>query len=204
MCLAENARNIVYSDRLLILCGHPARHCWSGREWVSDVAAFLQAHADRIDWQAVIDRAGALGVRRLLLLAMQLAQDVVRLELPTEVAASSRNDRVVGDLAREVAQRLLDSSNGLDRLNGSYGVVEAGVLYVRTRERVTDKLPYVRYLAGLFRQGCRLTPNEQDRAVIALPRFLDGLYFLIRPVRLLCKYGARAVKCGAALAASWR
>jgi hypothetical protein len=191
-------------DQLLMLCAHPAKHCWSRLEWVSDVAAFVRSHSDQIDWQAVVARAGALGVHRLLLLALQLAHDCLRLELPAEVVASRKRDRVVGDLAREVSERLLDSSNGLNRLNGSYGVVEAGVLYIRTRERVADKLAYVRYLARLFRQWCGVAPNEQDRAVIALPRFLDGLYFVIRPLRLLYKYGARALKCGADLAASWR
>jgi hypothetical protein len=145
-----------------------------------------------------------LGVRRLLLLAMQLAHDFLRLELPEEVAASRREDRVVGDIARQVTEGLLDSSNALSRLNGSYGVVEAGVLYIRTRERVADKLPYLKYLAGLFRQWCALAPNEQDRAVVALPRSLESLYFVIRPLRLLYKYGARALRCGADLAASWR
>ena len=191
-------------DQLLILCGHPAKHCWSRLAWVSDVAAFVGSHGDALDWRRVLDRFGRLGARRLLFLGLRLADDLLRLPLPAELRGSVRADRAVGDLATELSASLCETTSGLNRLNGSYGLVEAGILYIRTRERVADKVPYVLFLARLFRQWCSATPNEQDRTAIGLPHSLQVLYFVVRPIRLLGKYGGRLLRCSRQVAASWR
>jgi hypothetical protein len=133
-----------------------------------------------------------------------LAEDFLRLPLPGEVRASVRADRVAGDLASELSANLCETTKGLNRLNGSYGLVEAGILYIRTRERVADKVPYGLFLVRLFRHWCTPTPNEQDRTAIALPDYLGVLYFVVRPLRLLGKYGGRLLRCSLRAAASWR
>jgi hypothetical protein len=191
-------------DQILILCGHPAKHCWSRLAWVSDVAAFVVSHGDALDWRRVLDRVGGLGGRRLVLLGLRLADDLLRLPLPGEVRASVRADRVAGDLASELSAKLCQNTSGLNRLNGSYGLVEAGILYIRTRERIADKVPYGLFLVRLFRQWCTPTPNEQDRTAIALPYYLGVLYFVVRPLRLLGKYGGRLLRCSLRAATSWR
>jgi hypothetical protein len=73
---------------------------------------------------------------------------------------------------------------------GSYGVLEGGLFYLRTRERVRDKARYAWYLLGHpLRRSVRIvTPNYRDRAVIALPRYVAFLYYFIRPIRLTAKY----------------
>jgi hypothetical protein len=183
-------------DQLLILCAHPAKHCWSRLEWVSDVTAFVLTNRDRIDWRAALERADRFGARRLLLLGVQLAADLLRVRVPADVVGAMHADRVVGGLASELSANLTAGTDGLTRLNGSYGLVEAGLLYIRTRERLADKLPYIRFLARLAREWWTLTPNERDRAVVALPLVLEPLYFAVRPIRLLQKYGRRLVRCG--------
>jgi hypothetical protein len=180
-------------DQLLFLCSHPAKHCWSRLEWVTDIAAFVQSHRRRIDWGYSLDRASRLGARRLLLLGVRLAHDLVSLPVPDELTGPMDADREVARLASELGARLRESSH-LHRLNGSYGPVDAGLLYMRTRERLSDKMPYSRFLLRLFRQRLSVVPNEQDRAAIALPPALDALYFAVRPVRLLRKYGRRMAR----------
>ena len=71
-------------------------------------------------------------------------------------------------------------------MRGSYGSVEADVMYIKARERVRDKLPYVWHLLGhpFRRLGSLVTPNDHDRDVVTLPRSMTFLYYLVRPVRL--------------------
>jgi hypothetical protein len=197
-------RQPALDDLLIILSAHPAKHCWSKLEWVVDIAAFLGAHGNRIDWRSTLDRAERLGARRLVLLAIGLAEHLLRLDTPAEVRARIRADAVVRRLVAELADNLCNPSSALKRLNGPYGLVEAGLLYMRTRERLADKLPYLRFLARLFREWFTMVPNECDYGVVALPRCLSVLYFAVRPVRLLGKYGGRLVRSGLQAAASLR
>jgi hypothetical protein len=191
-------------DQLLILCAHPAKHCWSKLEWVVDLAAFIQANGDRIDWPAALDRARRVGACRLLLLAIGLTQHLLRQQPPVEVQASIRADRIVGRLVSEISGNLCESPADLNRLTGMYGLVEAGLLYMRTRERIADKLPYLRFLGRLFREWCTFAPNERDYGVVRLPPYLRVLYFAIRPMRLLWKYGGRLLRSGLQAPASLR
>ena len=164
-------------DQLLILCAHPAKHCWSKLGWVVDLAAFLQANRERIDWPATLDRAGRVGARRLLLLGIGLTEHLLRLQPPVEVQSSMRREKTVGRLVSEISENLCNPSAALTRLNGSYGLVEAGLLYMRTRERMADKVPYVRFFARLFVEWCTIAPNERDYGVVTLPPYLHALYF---------------------------
>jgi len=192
--MSATVRQPALEDQLLILSAHPAKHCWSKLEWVVDLAAFVHANAEKIDWSSALDRATRLGAKRLLLLGIGLAEHLLRLEVPGEIRAGIRSDAIVQRLVLELSEKLCNPSPALNRLNGSYGVVEAGLLYMRTRERLADKLPYLRYFARLFCEWFTVAPNEQDYSVVALPRYLSALYFVVRPFRLLGKYGGRLVR----------
>lgn len=176
---------------IVLLCSHPAKHCWSRLGWVADVAAFMRAHGDRLDWQAVLQAAKRTGGERQLLLGLGLARDVLGTPLPAIIRARLRNDRRVAALVGELCARLLASSGTMLRLNGSYGRIASGLLYMRTRERLRDRLPYAADMLRQLRHLGTLRPNDQDRAVVALPRYATPLYRLIRPARLAAKYGPR-------------
>ena len=184
------------SDQILILCGHPAKHSWSRLGWISDIAAFLRVHGNSLDWPHTVNRAGALGGERLLLLGLRLAADLLHATVPDEVLSRMRADRVVVSLAAEFGQRLFVPAGERRRLDGSYRFVEAGRVYIKSRERLADKIAHARYLMRILVGWCRLTPNERDRAVTRLPSALTFLYYLIRPYRLAKKYGPRIVQRG--------
>jgi hypothetical protein len=62
----------------------------------------------------------------------------------------------------------------------------------------------VRFFALLFVEWCTIAPNERDYGVVKLPPYLHALYFAIRPVRLLWKYGGRLLRSGLQAAGSLR
>jgi hypothetical protein len=191
-------------DTLLLLCGHPAKHCWSRVGWICDIGAFVRRYHDRIDWDAELAAARRNGTARLLLTGARLAADVVDVDLPATLDRASRRSGAVRALAADVSRRLFEPVPEPRRHTGSLGVAGAGLLYMRSRERLQDRVPSVGFLFLLFRQWFAWTPNERDRAVIELPRRLDFLYYAIRPVRLTRKFGGPLVRRAAQLLLVWR
>jgi hypothetical protein len=59
--------------------------------------------------------------------------------------------------------------------------------HFRVRERWRDKLDYEYQDLKL-----KLTPNERDYSILKLPESLSVIYYFIRPLRLLRKYGPLA------------
>jgi hypothetical protein len=123
--------------------------------------------------------------------------------MPAEALPMMRADKAVASFASEVAQRLFEPAGKLRRLNGSYGFVDAGILYIKSRERVVDKVPHAVFLLRVLLGWCTLVPNDRDRAVVTLPSSLAFLYYLIRPFRLTRKYGVRLIQRSLQLALVW-
>jgi hypothetical protein len=109
--------------------------------------------------------------------------------VPPEVRARIEADPAVGRLTRELQMRLFAAGGDPRNLNGSYGWVEAGLLYLRSRERRRDRVPHIVAMLQHVGRLVSFTPNAQDRAAVPLPARLRFLYYPIRPVRLLRKYG---------------
>ena len=191
-------------DQILILCSHPAKHSWSRLGWISDIAAFLQTQAKGVNWTLTLDRARRLGGERMLLLGLRLSADLVGTTVPVEALPRMRADKAVASLASELRQRLFEPAGELRRLNGSYGFVDAGILYIKSRERIVDKVPHALFLLRVLLGWCTLIPNDRDRAVVALPGYLAFLYYFVRPFRLAKKYGVRLIQRSLQMALVWQ
>jgi hypothetical protein len=191
-------------DQLILLISHPAKHCWSRLGWLADVAAFIRANQTHLDWDELLRHATALRGRRLLLLGLHLTGALLWSPVPRDVADRAAADMAVTRLVPDLCSRMLVTPGDTPRHTGSYGLVDAGLLYVRSREHVADKVPYLLYLVRLCCQWWSITPNERDRAVVALPQSLAFLYVAIRPFRLLCTYGPRLMRYTLQAAASLR
>jgi hypothetical protein len=167
-------------DLLLILCVHGSKHFWERLQWVCDVAETIRAYRDELNWQELMERATALGCRRMLLLGLSLAAELLEAELPEEVSRDAGSDPVVAELAGEVYAWLFRSSED------PRSILEGSAFcsfHFRARERLRDRLLYwVRTF---------VTPNCSDWLGLALPERLFSLYYVLRPLRLIGKYGKR-------------
>lgn len=159
---------------LLILCMHGCKHGWSRLVWIMDVARVVDA-SPGIDWDALIREARSLGLERALTLGMLLAHDVAGAALPPAPLARFRVDRAARRLAAHFSQSLFRAPGARPE-----GIVPYNIHLLDTRDRL-------RLLLSLQ----VLKPNERDRAVVPLPRSLRGLYYLIRPFRILRDRSAR-------------
>jgi Uncharacterised nucleotidyltransferase len=159
---------------LLILCMHGSKHNWSRLVWIMDVARMADSSPD-LDWTALIHEAHRLGLGRALALGMLLAHQVAGAALPPGVLARFCADHVAERLAAHFSQNLFLAPGVQPE-----GVVPYNIQLLDFRDRL-------RLLPSL----ALLRPNEHDRAFVSLPRPLHGLYYLIRPFRILLNRSAR-------------
>lgn len=174
----REVRTFSLEDTLLILCVHADTHAWERLMWIGDIAQLVACHPG-LDWAKAAEIADSSGSERLLMLGLRLANDLLGAASPEPVMTRARTDRHVTRLAATVSERLFGpapSDVEADR--------EKSLLQLRSRERLWHKV----WLAA--------TPNESDWEVMRLPRSLSALYYVIRPFRLLGKYGRRVRAAG--------
>jgi hypothetical protein len=162
-------------DMLPILCIHGSKDFWERISWIADISEFIQSHP-RLDWDQVFRRADALHAGRMLRVGLSLAADLLGAPLPDEVRARVRSDSTAVAIATEVERW---------HLRREWPELGAAARFSFRRRTV----------AGLFsgwRYSMRLAtlPAEDDGAMMRLPRPLAPLYVLLRPLRLLRKYGS--------------
>ena len=160
-------------DLLLYLCLHGARHTWNRLLWVCDVDAVMRS-APSIDWKTLVARALLIDAAKRLALGVRLAHDLLGTHFPDVL---KEHDRGLGRTLAIVAGRMEDTSNGR-RAPSSFRTRLMSELAVR--ETLAQRLIYL----------CRqFKPTPRDRAWIRLPRYMEWMHVVLRPVRLLTRYG---------------
>jgi hypothetical protein len=159
-------------DLFLFLAVHGGKHSWSSLKWLCDLAEFLRSHPE-LDWPRLVTRAEALGAGRTCRLGIYLATELLQAPMPPEVASAVKDDAQVEHLAEEVRLRIEDAR--------SVDAIEGQIFNLRLKERLRDKIRYV------FLQ-CTQYSGEEER-FLPLPSTLSFMYFLVRPIWLLRRYG---------------
>lgn len=176
-CLAGRAVPGLHpEDLLLILCVHGCKHLWERLEWICDLAELLRAHPT-VNWEHISETAAGLGGERMLSLGLLLASDLLGAVVPEDVLRRAQADDAARSLAARVHRRLFRAGDQPP------GVVERCLFHVAARERLRDRGRYCVRIA--------MTPTPGDWALVALPPRLRVVYRLLRPFRLLRKYGVR-------------
>ena len=141
--------------------------------WIGDIVLLVACHPG-LNWGKAVEIAASSGSERLLFLGLRLANDLLGAASPEPVMTRVRTDPHVTRLATTVVERLFESPP-----NGVEADRQKSLLQIMSRNRLWHKL----WLAA--------TPNESDWEVMRLPRSLWPLYYVIRPFRLIGKYGRR-------------
>jgi hypothetical protein len=170
----QRIRTFSIEDTLVMLCVHGAKHFWERLGWVLDIAKL--ATAQEVDWTLLMQIAVKLESTRVLLLGLYLAHDLFDAPLPEKLLEEIRRDRTVQELAEKVCEKYADISDP------GAGVLARTVFRIRSRDGIGQGLRHTWRLA--------ITPTESDRQEVRLPRWLTPLYMLVRPCRLLRKYGS--------------
>jgi Uncharacterised nucleotidyltransferase len=164
-------------DLLLVLSVHGSTHLWERISWICDIAELVRVAGD-VDWELLVKRASALNCKRMLLLGLTLANDLLDAVLPEEVLREAQTDAEVKALAAEVHKSLF--TEDLDARE----LIEESArwrFHFRMIEQLRDKLRYCIHRAT--------TPTLSDWELVRLPTVLFRFYPLLRPMRLGGKFG---------------
>lgn len=173
-------RSLAREDLLLVLCVHGSKHYWAQLGWICDVAQVLQVDED-IDWEALMARAVQFGGARMLLLGLSLAHNLLDAPLPAPIRQRIRDDTAVLALTAQVRQHLFAPTCGVGAM------LRELPLSLQMRERWHDRMALlVHYLIVYFCSAVK--PGPKDKALVALPRPLAFLHYLLRPLRLFGEY----------------
>jgi hypothetical protein len=155
---------------LLLLCVHGTKHLWSRLIWIADIAGLVEREGGGVDWSALERRADRLGGARMVALGLTLARDYAGLASTFPEPLLRRGDPAVQALAVQVAGRL-----ECPQWQEPSPRVEIR-FHIAARERWRDRIRYLLRLA--------LSPGHGDWRFVPLPGSLQGLHYLIRPIRL--------------------
>jgi hypothetical protein len=167
-------------DTLLLLSVHGAKDMWFRLKWICDIAEFIERNPMLV-WDLAINEATRLGVKRKLLLALYLANNILGAPLPENVRHVVAGDRSVALSAETIAGRLFITHRAIE-------VSDRAAFYFRiadtSRHRAKLCLRYaVLYLRVIF------VPSEGDRS--SGPQWLSPVNYLLRPIRLIARYGTK-------------
>jgi hypothetical protein len=110
---SKTVQGLMPEDLLIVLCVHGSKHAWEQLKWVCDVAELLRAH-DGLDWDQIFSSASRWRCRRLLLLGVSLAHQLLGVPLPQAVLAQVSADADVQMLSHRMPVSLLaDPSAGV-------------------------------------------------------------------------------------------
>jgi hypothetical protein len=160
-------------DLLLVLCVHGAKHRWDRLEWCAGVAELVRSGT--VSCTDAIEASARLGVRRMVLLGLGLAHDVLDAPLEPHVLAAVRADAAVQQLSLEVSRTL---SAGEPRRVEEPG--DADRFRLRLREGWRERL---RFLLDRI-----TTPSSPTRwAAVRIGGYNFPAHAILRPLQLIGK-----------------
>ncbi len=156
-------------DLVLLLCLHGAKHLWGRLEWITTVAELMH---QPLDWDAIRKQTTTLGCDRIVRLGTHLATSVLDAPMPDDFRA----DPLIKAIATDIQENMFCDSARISPLTMCR-------FHMRVRERFLDRI----------RHACRflLYPTLNDVQTLWLPTPLFPIYGIVRPFRLLLKYGTQ-------------
>lgn len=180
-CGSQTVDQLSLEELLILLCVHGSKHRWLMLKWICDIAELVRSHPE-LQWDVVRQRADARGVRRMVLLGLYLAEQVLGAALPEPVRAQIRTEPHIAVLGSEVQELLfsptVDDESELYRWR----------FHLRMRERAVDRLLYMAACVVLYNDATNISQRDRAFLPITLPPALTAVYYLIRPVRVAVEY----------------
>lgn len=166
-------------DLLALLCVHAAKHCWSEHtlKLVCDVAGII--NSNDLDWDRAMADAHAARIKRLLLMGAMLAGDLLKANIPAEIADEAGRDVSVISLVHRTSTRLQDEAPGSSML------AEGVAFWLLARENFRDRFRCI--------MGLAFEPMGFDLNRMPLPARFYPLYHILHPLAMIYYMG---LKCG--------
>ena len=161
-------------DTFVLLCIHGSKHFWERLSWIADIAAFIESHPE-LDWDQIHGRVERWRANRIVAISLSLALRFFDSPLPADVSARARSDSSANAIAKRIEQSFLARDR---REPGAFSRFH---LRRQMLEGFAEGWSYSVRLATL--------PSDDDWFAMRLPSYLAPLYPVLRPFRLLGRYG---------------
>jgi hypothetical protein len=160
-------------DLIFYLSVHAAKHHFRKLEWITTIAEFMRKN-QTLSWAAVVARARRAKAERIMCLALMLAESLYDVTVPEVFADLTNSDDMKGTVSR-VRNFLLTNT-------GPPNPFQAFRFNLHFLSRKDAYRSLARYV---------LVPTISDWQAFSIPDALYPAYYLLRPMRLLTKYGGR-------------
>ncbi len=170
------ARSMFKNDLVLFLCAHGLKHGFSRLIWILDLAHALQGW-EYSDYQGLALQAKRQGLQPWLLVGCEVVRAMFPQQLPVALDAVIATSPAALERARRAAARLFSE------------YTEIVVNDFRRYYLQAEPNPFMRWRYRLW----YLAPTETDRLWARRHRIHPRLLVILRPFRLLAKYGPRRV-----------
>lgn len=161
------ARVLGLEDQFLFLCVHAAKHQWAQLGMVRDIAAIARFD---LDWAFVVHEAQRLGVARMVLVSLLLAEGMLGCKLPERVAGLAELAA-----ARKFVAPVIGSMSAMREIP-----VESLSYFrfmMQVRELWSDRVRFMWRLTA--------TPSVGEWGAARIPDSLFALYSGVRILRLV-------------------
>jgi SAM-dependent methyltransferase len=169
----REVRTFSAEDTLVMLCVHGAKHFWDRLKWLCDIAELAQM--PDVDWELAERRARQMDCRRMWLLGLSLAGELLDAPLPGPVSQLIRADPTVDKLGQRVKTYLFPRQRMLPSAPRRF------FFRLRSHESLVQGLRQCAQVA--------MRPTEEDWRSHRLPNWAAPLYAALRPWRLLRHHG---------------
>jgi len=170
--------NFQANDLLIILCAHGSKHQWKCLQWLCDIAELIRTFED-IDWDEVISRSREHHALRAVLLGLHLAENLLDVSLPDSVLTKINNDKTMRLLATKIKGTIFQPGHDADN------ALSNPIFQIYLKENFSEKLKYI--LRSMF------VPYVVDWQIVNLPKQLYFLYYILRPLKIMYKYGVKPI-----------
>lgn len=159
---------------LMVLAVHGSKHFWDRLNWICDFAELLKLETG-VQWEQALEQAQRFGCERMVLLGSALAKELLNVELPDPIAARLNEIPQVRSLSQRLASKLFSDTPTVP------GLAERFFIRVQLSQSLGQGLRYCYKLVKM--------PTEEDLEWAPWAKNAAPLYRLLRPLRLLRKYG---------------
>lgn len=161
-------------DLLLMLCIHGAKDCWEKLEWVCALAELVQSNP-HLDWQELMARAKASRCLAIVSLGLLLAHDLLDAPLPSEVIKELTRRKRAHSVTDQVVTRFFADNPE------QFTLARRIRFHLQLKDSRRDRFLYC------LRLGLTTTPVDWE--MTSLPESASFLYYPLRALRLVRKYG---------------
>lgn len=176
----QEAITLSPEDLLSVLSIQIAKDCWENRMQMSKLCDLNQLlRVDwALDWSKILERASESGSEQLLLLGLGLTNELLGTELPERIMQKIQTDIVVKLYVQQACKQLFSNTDSHRR---AFGIYLSRVLVPGSSAVVVSSRSHlVRHFICFV-----ITPTMADKSFLPLPKFLNFIYYLIRPIRLV-------------------